>query len=61
MDEKRESKEHQPAPKHTVDVNGEKLPRNGPASDGAIGGGGGVGGGQSSLTAAGNEKIPPRR
>lgn len=31
------------------------------ALDGAVGGSGGVSGGMSSLTARGNERVPPRR
>ena len=31
------------------------------AQDGAVGGSGGVSGGMSSLTARGNERVPPRR
>lgn len=30
-------------------------------NDGAVGGSGGVSGGMSSLTASGNERVPPRR
>ena len=45
----------------TVRITGEHTPRTGSAADGVVGGSGGCGGGVSSLTAAGNEKIPPSR
>lgn len=57
MDEKRKDDDQKSPPEHT----GEQTRTNGPANDGAVGGSGGFGGGQSSLTAAGNEKVPPKR
>jgi len=60
-DEKRTDEEHEEIEDTTVEINGEEIPRNGPAADGAIGGGGAKGGGVSSYTATGNEKVPPRR
>lgn len=48
-------------PEPTVPVRRDSVPGKGSAKDGSVGGSGGCGGGISSYTAAGNEKVPPRR